>query len=196
MSAFNSQGKVSATLPQQGTALWNKMPKINAELFALTYGAMVMQLIKDHEDVDAVNKQLEKMGYNIGIRIVDEFLAKGNITKCNNFRETAEMIGKVAFKMFLGISVEVGNWSTDGNSCSLMIQENPFTEFVELPPQYADIHYCNILVGVIQGALEMVQLNVACKFVKDMLKGDEVTELRMELKGVIGHEMGDEYKEE
>ena len=56
MSAFNSQGKVSATLPQQGTALWNKMPKINAELFALTYGAMVMQLIKDHEDVDAVNK--------------------------------------------------------------------------------------------------------------------------------------------
>ena len=41
-----------------------------------------------------------------------------------------------------------------------------------------------------------MQLNVACKFVKDMLKGDEITELRMELKGVIGHEMGDEYKEE
>ena len=41
-----------------------------------------------------------------------------------------------------------------------------------------------------------MQLNVACKFVKDMLKGDEVTELRMELKGVIGHEMGDDYKEE
>ena len=31
------------------------MPKINAELFALTYGAVVMQLIKDHEDVEAVN---------------------------------------------------------------------------------------------------------------------------------------------
>ena len=96
------------------------------------------------------------MGYNIGIRIVDEFLAKGNVTKCNNFRDTSEMIGKVAFKMFLGITVEVSNWSTDGNSCSLIIQENPFTEFVELPPQYTDIHYCNILVGVIQGALEMV----------------------------------------
>ena len=41
-----------------------------------------------------------------------------------------------------------------------------------------------------------VQLNVACKFVKDMLKGDEVTELRMELKGVLGHEMGEDYKEE
>lgn len=33
----------------------------NAELFTLTYGAMVMQLIQDFEDVGAVNKQLESM---------------------------------------------------------------------------------------------------------------------------------------
>lgn len=38
-----------------------------------------MQLIKDHEEVDAVNSQLEKMGFNIGIRVVDEFLAKSGI---------------------------------------------------------------------------------------------------------------------
>ena len=35
--------------------------QINAELFALTYGALVVQLIKDYEDYDEVNKQLEKM---------------------------------------------------------------------------------------------------------------------------------------
>ncbi len=33
----------------------------NAELFTLTYGAMVLQLIRDYEDVQAVNTQLEKM---------------------------------------------------------------------------------------------------------------------------------------
>lgn len=33
----------------------------NAELFTLTYGAMVMQLIRDYEDLQAVNTQLEKM---------------------------------------------------------------------------------------------------------------------------------------
>ena len=33
----------------------------NAELFSLTYGAMVMQLIEDYEDVVSVNAQLEKM---------------------------------------------------------------------------------------------------------------------------------------
>lgn len=33
----------------------------NAELFTLTYGALVIQLIKDYEDYGEVNKQLEKM---------------------------------------------------------------------------------------------------------------------------------------
>jgi len=33
----------------------------SAELFTLTYGALVMQLIQDYEDYAEVNKQLEKM---------------------------------------------------------------------------------------------------------------------------------------
>lgn len=35
--------------------------QINAELFTLTYGALVVQLIKDYEDYDEANKQLDKM---------------------------------------------------------------------------------------------------------------------------------------
>ena len=34
-------------------------------------------------------------GYNIGIRLVDEFLAKAQITACQHFSETAEVIAKV-----------------------------------------------------------------------------------------------------
>lgn len=33
----------------------------NGELFSLTYGALVAQLLKDYEDDEEVNKQLEKM---------------------------------------------------------------------------------------------------------------------------------------
>lgn len=33
----------------------------NAELFTLTYGAIVAQLLKDFDSVDEVNNQLEKM---------------------------------------------------------------------------------------------------------------------------------------
>lgn len=69
----------------------------------LTYGTMVAQLCKDYEsDYVEVNKQLEKMGYNIGLRLIEDFLAKSNITtRCINFRETAEMISKVHSHSFL-----------------------------------------------------------------------------------------------
>ena len=56
---------------------------------------MVAQLLKDFEDQIEVNKQLEKMGYNIGIRLIEDFLARSNIRRCKDFRETAEVISKV-----------------------------------------------------------------------------------------------------
>ena len=161
-------------------------------IYLITY---VPQFIKDTDDMNVVNEQLDKMGHNIGIRIIDEYLAKSGTQSCANFRDTAEMIGKVAFKMFLGITAEVTNWSADGNSFSLVLVDNPLVDFVEIPPQFSGLHYCNVLCGVIRGALEMVQLQVACRFVRDVLKGDEVTELRVELKGMVRSAMGDEYKE-
>lgn len=44
-----------------------------------------------------VNKQLDKMGYNIGLRLIEDYLAKSNTMKrCVNFRETADMIARVS----------------------------------------------------------------------------------------------------
>ena len=72
------------------------MDKVNAELVTLTYGTIVAQLCKDYDsDYVEVNKQLDKMGYNIGMRLIEDFLAKSNTGRCANFRETAEMISKV-----------------------------------------------------------------------------------------------------
>jgi len=58
----------------------------------------VAQLCKDFEgDYVEVNKQLDKMGYNIGLRLIEEFLAKSNIQqRCSNFKDTAEVISKVS----------------------------------------------------------------------------------------------------
>ncbi|KAL0589545.1 hypothetical protein ABG067_002449 [Albugo candida] len=180
-----------------GELAWNKAAKVNGEFFALTYGAMVTQLIKDYEDLKAVNQQLDQMGYNIGIRLIDEFLAKSGVTSCTDFKETADVISKVAFKMFLGITTEVSNWNSENSVCSLLIHDNPLTEFVELPPSaYGELWYSNILCGVLRGALEMVQMRVEARFLKDVLQGDDVTEIRLELKGTIEETMGDEYKEE
>ena len=65
----------------------------------MTYGALVVQLIQDYEDYEEVNKQLEKMGYNIGTRLIEDFLARSNLGRCTDFRETGEVIAKVQFPL-------------------------------------------------------------------------------------------------
>jgi hypothetical protein len=184
-----------------GHTLWQKMPKANAELFALTYGTLVTELVRDYESTEEINEQLEKMGYSIGVRCVDEFLAKADqagmtIPSCRAFGETAEVLAKTGFRMFLGISAEVQMISD--SSFSLLIYENPLSLFVELPndPKWKDLNYSNLYCGILRGSLEQVNLRVECTFVKDVLRGDDVNEIRVELKEVLQDGAGEDYQEE
>ena len=89
-------------------------------------------------------------GYNIGIRLIDEFLANSRTTTCGDFKETAEKIAKVpaatcilsignklasvlkegkrgfhvpsqvGFKMFLNTTASVTKWNSDNTECSLV----------------------------------------------------------------------------
>lgn len=97
-------------------------------------------------------------GYNIGIRLIEDFLAKANTGRCRDIRETADVISKVAFKIYLNITPTVTSWAADEKSFSLIFDENPLADFVELPEDgpYEKIWYSNVLCGVIRGALEMV----------------------------------------
>jgi hypothetical protein len=56
---------------------------------------------------------------------------------------------------------------------------HPFAEFAELPDNMLGLKYCNLLVGVIRGACEMVQMEVAVWIEKDSLKGDGGTEIKI-----------------
>ncbi|XP_009573469.1 PREDICTED: trafficking protein particle complex subunit 3-like protein [Fulmarus glacialis] len=69
--------------------------KISRELFVLTYGALVAQLCKDYEKDEDVNTCLDRMGYGIGIRLIDDFLARSAVKKCRSYSETADMIAQV-----------------------------------------------------------------------------------------------------
>uniref|UniRef100_F6URH0 Trafficking protein particle complex subunit n=1 Tax=Ornithorhynchus anatinus TaxID=9258 RepID=F6URH0_ORNAN len=131
--------------------------KISRDLFVLTYGALVAQLCKDFEKDEDVNQYLDRMGYSIGVRLVDDFLARSCVRRCRSYSEVADLIAQVAFKMYLGITPSVTCSSPTANEFSLILDKNPLSDIVEeLPAGRSGLCYCSLLCGAIRGALEMV----------------------------------------
>ncbi|KAL7722557.1 Trafficking protein particle complex subunit [Entamoeba marina] len=171
-----------------GDSVWADMKKINSELLTMTYGGIVIQLLKENEyDAEKVNKLLEEMGYNIGVRIIEEYLAKVEekaLTKCTSFKDVIESLAFVGFKMFMGVPAEC--YEVSEKQWKLSIPNNILAEFVELPPKLKEkLWYSNIYCGVIRGALEMLKYKVECKFTGDMLKGNVSTEIDITLVDVL-----------
>lgn len=65
----------------------------------------------------------------------------------------------MGFKIFLNITPTITNWTSDNRQFSLVFDENPLADFVELPDDgraQDELWFSNILCGVLRGALEMV----------------------------------------
>ncbi|KAL5282979.1 TRAPPC3 family protein [Megaselia abdita] len=164
-------------MSRQNTRLDQK--KVNTELLTLAYGSFVTQILHDQNlNIDEVNKNLERIGYNIGLRLIEDFLSRTAAPRCLEMRETADRIQQ-AFRIYLNIQPAITNWSSSSDEFSLIFENNPLIDFVELPPEFSNLRYSAIICGCIRGALEMVQQEVQCFLVQDQLKSDSCTEIRV-----------------
>lgn len=110
------------------------------------------------------------------MRLIEDFLSRTQQGRCHELKETAEVLAKVryktwnmhmatqshplqtGFKNFLGIVPTIANWNAKGDEFSLIMDQNPLTDFVELPEDHPNLLYSNLICGVIRGSLEMVSL--------------------------------------
>lgn len=76
----------------------------------MTYGALVVQLVQDYEDYTAVNAALLRMGSSIGTRLVEDFLARSQLGRCADFRETGEVIAKVSIARLCVLKCIITSW--------------------------------------------------------------------------------------
>lgn len=53
--------------------------------------------------------------------------------------------------------------------------------------------YSNMLCGLIQGSLEIINYKVKANFVKDTLRGDDSTDIRVKLIEKMQDKMNEEY---
>uniref|UniRef100_A0AC35U219 Trafficking protein particle complex subunit n=1 Tax=Rhabditophanes sp. KR3021 TaxID=114890 RepID=A0AC35U219_9BILA len=158
-------------------------PTIPGEVFSITYGCLIIELIKDYENVEDVNSQLDKIGFNIGLRIADDFLSKNSsIGKCTDMRQLADVLARNALKTYLGVNGQVSSWNSAGDECSIVIDSNPLTEFVEVPEKYAGLKYSQVICGAIRGALEAMHMDVVVWLADDVPNS---TELRLKFNRII-----------
>ncbi|KAL0215584.1 hypothetical protein P9112_007768 [Eukaryota sp. TZLM1-RC] len=178
---------MSVNLTKLGESLFDKSDKVNTEIFVLTYGSVVTSVLKTCESVDAANDKLEKLGYNMGIRLVDDFLVKTQLS-CKTFKDAIDCI-KVGFKMYLNVYAE--SFSTGEvhgsepvHEYSLELKGNPINDYVELPNHLSGLRYLAILSGVIKGCLSQVGHKVEVRETGLVLRGDRADVLRIKYLGV------------
>lgn len=170
-----------------GEELWKKTDKANADFFSQLYGAFMKSMWGEFNDAARMTAYQQRMAKDMGARLADEFFARSGLGRCKDLRESADVLAKAAFKMFLNVTPAVSDWSGDGKAFTLAFEEDPLTEGVVLPESLvrgAFSYSGGFYGGAIVGAFEAMGVNLHVQVLSDKLLGAESTSLRVTLIGL------------
>lgn len=71
--------------------------RYRSQVYAVTYILLwdCKQLVININIHEQIYNVLHNRGYNIGVRLIEDLIAKGNVGRCHDLRETADIIAKV-----------------------------------------------------------------------------------------------------
>lgn len=173
-----------------GEEQWKKMEKMPADLFHSMYGAVAVDAWRQcGNDGIKANARLDRIGFNMGGRLVEELCAKCPIisTVCGStFREAGESIIKLLFKMYMNANVVIEPMDNDELIVSLPSNDeqlNAITKNVVLPDdaRTSSFNYFQLYCGLMRGVLESLYWRTEVGMVNDQLKGDTNTQIRIKL---------------
>lgn len=136
-------------------------PNPSVDFSALVYGSLVCSLLEMTENVEDVNKKLDSIGYNVGLRLAHAFTVEKSI-------DTPEkLITDVLIKRWPAISgntstanlriISNKNWPQEPSTYVLEFSQSIFTQNVTIPELYQGVKFTAMLPGILRGIFEVFQ---------------------------------------
>ena len=95
------------------------------------FRSLNVMLMRDYEKDEDINQQLDKMGYNIGVRLIEDFFARSQQGRCHDLKETADVLAKVGLSV-----VYLLVWFTEKTlySTKILSLGSPYISICHLDP--------------------------------------------------------------
>jgi hypothetical protein len=163
----------------------NNKTNISVEVVSFLYGSLIVRLVKDfNNDINEINKQTEQMGYNIGLRLINDIIASQvgrNLDSSNPNLLNSLIISTLS--ICLGLNGELKK--INEKEFHFLFDNNLLALYVEIPENLKGLIYSNLINGLLRGVCEIANFKIESKFIKDKLNGDDINEIQINLLDII-----------
>ena len=158
---------------------------ISVDVISFLYGSLIVRLVKDfNNDINEINKQTEQMGYNIGLRLINEIIASpiGRNLDSSDPNLLNSLI-TCTLSNSLGLNGELKK--INEKEFHYLFDNNLLALYVEIPENLKGLIYSNLINGLLRGVCEIANFKIESKFIKDKLNGDDINDIQINLIEII-----------